>query len=509
METTEDNILLRIKNEQSVGLKEIPVLPYSLFSSKVLELLQKEENHCVIYYAFPFENDLQFIMAIADDKEHSIVLLSHILKSVDEKQLESLTKSNFALHFFEREIYENFGIEFINHPWLKPVRFAFNRFNKEQKVNDYPFYTIKSEELHEVGVGPVHAGVIEPGHFRFICNGEKVLHLEIQLGWQHRGIEQLFLDKQKTLQRNLLAENIAGDTTIGHTLAFAQLMESLCDIKVSEQLKVERSIALELERIAIHTGDIAALCVDIAYNLGANVFGILRTGIINFTQAWCGNRFGKSLIRVGGTNFPFSEELKEKLFHLFYAYEQQFTEMAHLTYRLPSVQNRFDFVGKISRKQAHLLGTVGLSARMSDVSRDIRNSHPFSGFVKFPYESLTLEKGDVFARFLLKRKEIKKSMAWITNVLLNYSFESLKVEKPYYKSALKPDRFVLSLTEGWRGEICHCAITNEKGELIHYKIKDPSMHNWKALELSLRNVEISDFPINNKSYNLSYCGHDL
>jgi Ni,Fe-hydrogenase III large subunit len=509
METSETNNILRIKNGQSVGMNDIPVLSYPLFSSMVLNILQKDENHCLVYYVFSLKNDLHFIMAIADDKEHNILLLSHTLVSGEALQLESLTKSNFALHIFEREIHENFGIEFIDHPWLKPVRFAHNRFNKVQKVNDYPFYSIKSEELHEVGVGPVHAGVIEPGHFRFICNGEKVLHLEIQLGWQHRGIEQLFLEKQKTLQRNILAENIAGDTAIGHTLAFAQLMETLSDIEVSEQLMMERSIALELERIAIHTGDIAALCTDIAYSLGANIFGILRTGIINFTQSWCGNRFGKSLIRVGGTNFPFSNELKQKLFHVFDAYEKQFMEMTHLTYRLPSVQNRFDFVGKISTRQARLIGAVGLSARMSDVLRDIRVSHPFSGFAKFPYESLTLEKGDVFARFLLKRKEIKKSIAWITNILLNYSFDSPKVEKPDYKSDLKPDRFSISLTEGWRGEICHCAITNKNGELIHYKIKDPSMHNWKALELSLRNLEISDFPINNKSYNLSYCGHDL
>jgi len=501
--------LLRIKNGQSVGLEEINTLNYADFSTSVLTLLQEEQNHCVAYYAYRNANDLRFIMAIADDIQQDIIIFSHILKADEKKELASLTKHIFALHIFEREIHENFGVAFTDHPWLKPVRFAYNRADKNIKVNDYPFYSIKSEELHEVGVGPIHAGVIEPGHFRFICNGENVLHLEIQLGWQHRGVEQVFLDKKKTLQRNLLAENIAGDTVIGHTNTFAQVIEALAGIEVTEQTLIERTLALELERIAIHTGDTAALCIDAAYYLGANVFGILRTGIINFIQAWCGNRFGKSLIRVGGTNFPFTEALKQQLLLVLSAYEKQYIEMSHLTYRLPSVQNRFDFVGNISNTQARLIGTVGVSARMSNVMRDIRVTHPGLAYKKFPYETILTERGDVFARFLLKRKEIKRSVIWIHNLLNNYTFDALNTKKPVYNLRLKPNSFAISLTEGWRGEICHCAITDEKGELLHYKVKDPSMHNWKALELSLRNVEISDFPINNKSYNLSYCGHDL
>ncbi len=501
--------IVRIINGEALSLDEIQILDYIDFSAFVLDFLKKEENHCAAYYAFRREDDLQFIMAIALDDEHDIAILSHVLKSDAKQELESLTRHIFALHIFEREIHENFKVDFLNHPWLKPVRFAFNRADRDLKINDYPFYSIKSEELHEVGVGPVHAGIIEPGHFRFICNGENVLHLEIQLGWQHRGVEQLFLDKKKNLQRNILAENIAGDTVAGHTSTFASVMEALAGIEISEQTLIERALAIELERIAIHTGDIAALCVDAAYNLGANVFGILRTGIINFTQSWCGNRFGKGLIRTGGTHFPFTEELKQDLLKVLAGYEKQFIEMSHLTYRLPSVQNRFDDVGNITKLQAALLGTVGVSARMSGLARDIRVSHPQFAFQKFPYETIMTEKGDVFARFLLKRKEIKRSIAWIRNLMKEYNFDASKSENPDYNLSLKANHFAIALTEAWRGEICHCAITDGKGELMHYKVKDPSMHNWKALELSLRNVEISDFPINNKSYNLSYCGHDL
>ena len=501
--------ILRIKNNQSVDIKKIPNVSYDDFYALVLDIFTHEDNHCLSYFAYRKDNGLHFIMAVADDKSHDIILLSHFLKTSEKARLQSLSEKVFALHIFEREIHENFRVEFLNHPWPKPVRFAHNRANKDLQVNDYPFYSIKSEELHEVGVGPIHAGVIEPGHFRFICNGENVLHLEIQLGWQHRAIEQLFLDKKHNLQRNILAENIAGDTAIGHTTTFAQIMEVLAEKQVTEQTHIERALAMELERIAIHTGDISALCIDAAYHLGANVFAILRTAIINFTQRWCGNRLGKGLVRIGGTHFPFTEDLKEEMLEMLLKYEKQFNEMASVTYRLPSIQNRFDFVGKVSTKQARSIGTVGLSARMSNIERDIRISHPNPAMEKFPYKMIVLENGDVFSRFMLKKKEIATALEWIRNLMDNYQFEASKTEQPNYNLPLSPNKFAISINEAWRGEVCHCAITDEKGELMHYKVKDPSMHNWKALELSLRNTEISDFPINNKSYNLSYCGHDL
>jgi len=503
------NKILKIKNNQSVDLKDITVCKYTDFYQIVTELLIQSENHCLSYFAHKTNKGLQFIMAVGDDKNHNILLLSHLLKPDGNPELQSLSKEIVALQIFEREIHENFGINFLGHPWQKPVRFAHNRANKKMQIVDYPFYSIKSEELHEVDVGPIHAGIIEPGHFRFICNGENVLHLEIQFGWQHRGIEQLFLNKENNLQRNLLAENIAGDTVIGHTTAFAQTFEALADKQLSEQRHIERALALELERIAIHTGDISGLCTDIGYHFGSNVFGILRTAIINFTQFWCGNRFGKSLIRIGGTHFPFTEKLKGELLDVLQKFEIQFEEMIDITFRLPRVQNRFDFVGTVTKEQAQKIGTVGLSARMTQIIRDVRVSHPNIAYQKFPYKTITAEKGDVFARFILKRKEVRKSIAWIRNVMENYTFDALPDEKPDYQLELKPNSFAISLLEAWRGEVCHCAITDESGKLKHYKITDPSMHNWKALEISLRNVEISDFPINNKSYNLSYCGHDL
>ena len=338
-----------------------------------------------------------------------------------------------------------------------------------------------------------------------------VLHLEIQLGWQHRGVEHLLLEKPKLLQRTVLAESIAGDTTIGHTLAFARVMEGLSGISVNSRLDAERAIALELERIAIHTGDISALCTDVAYQLGTAVFGALRTPLINYTQDWCGNRFGKGLIRTGGSHYSLTDELIQRLRNLLDDFEWRFKEMADKAYSLVSVENRFDEIGIVTNKQAKLIGTVGMAARMSGVKRDIRHSHPFASFSDIPYSPVILEKGDVYARYYLRRLEIEESINYIRKVLDNkrYFLSEATSPVPETNLNLSPVSISVSMVEGWRGEICHCAVTDEQGKIIHYKVKDPSMHNWKALELSLRDLEISDFPINNKSYNLSYCGHDL
>ncbi len=183
-----DNSYLEIeKNPSAVDLNEVPVIEYESFYTKVRDLLRNGSNHCLSYFGFERDNDLIFICLIADDSSGKVRAFSFSVGR-EISSVKSLTTECPAMHIFEREIHENLGIGFDGHPWLKPVRYPFNRKNRDKVMDNYPFYKIESEELHEVGVGPIHAGVIEPGHFRFICNGEKVLHLEIHLGYQHRGI---------------------------------------------------------------------------------------------------------------------------------------------------------------------------------------------------------------------------------------------------------------------------------------------------------------------------------
>jgi Ni,Fe-hydrogenase III large subunit/Ni,Fe-hydrogenase III component G len=501
-----------IKNQETISLAKVRILRYDQFYSEVVGLMKQPQVHCVNYFAYPDHDLLKFICCLADDVVGDIKIFSHEVEKREKMQLASITAEVYAFHIFEREIAENFGVEFINSPWPKPVRYAFNRADRNKIINSYPFYKIQSDELHEVGVGPIHAGVIEPGHFRFLCNGETVLHLEIQLGWQHRGIEDLFLKKSALIQRTVLSESIAGDTAVGHASTFAGLMESLGNVSINDRLNMERTIGLELERIAMHIGDLSNMCIGLAYQLGASVFGALRTPTINYSQLWCGNRFGKGLIRVGGTHYPLNESLIESLEKFLNNFENRFLTMAEKMFSLSSVLMRMENIGTVTKTQMQLIGAVGMAARMTGIERDLRRSHPTGAYQKFACDPVfEITNGDVWARATLRRKEIISSIDYIRTLIAKLKSSNDANSKPISEDKLRltPNSLSVSLTEGWRGEICHCAITNDDGEIRHYKIKDPSVHNWMALALSLRDLEISDFPINNKSYNLSYCGHDL
>ncbi len=494
-----------IINNQTISLAEIPEVGYNGFMELNTGFLTDfPERHCVNYFGYPVGNQIKLICCIADDNTHQIYVSSCLVKSGDK--LDSFTARNYNFEKFEREIHENFGVGYNDHPWLKPVKYAKTRFDQSQTIANYPFFAIESDELHEVGVGPIHAGIIEPGHFRFICNGEQILHLEIQLGYQHRGIEQQFLEKKKLLQRTTLAESIAGDTVVGHTTAFSQVWESLCGFQPLRDIEFARTLALELERMAVHTGDLSAVCTDIAYQLGSAVFGRLRTPIINFMQEWGGNRLSKGLIRPGRNQFPFTPELGKRLFEILDVYEPDFLEMNKQLFQLPSALSRFERTGVVSYDDVLAIGTVGMAARMSGLNRDTRTSHPFALYGELNHEPVVKHHGDVYSRVQIRREEIKQSMKYVRKLIQNVP--EMTAKEPALGTP-KPNSFALSLVEGWRGEICHCAITGEQGELVHYKVKDPSFHNWLALALAVRNNEISDFPICNKSFNLSYSGHDL
>jgi len=494
---------ISIKNSQSIPVEQVPVLKYDDFFS-VFDLLHDDSNHCVNYFAVNEGNDIRLWAMIANDVEHSIYVFS--CKVAKGATLKSLTVDFPGMHAYEREIAEVFDLHFIDSNWNKPLRFPFNRKNSDITIDKYPFYSIDSHELHEVGVGPIHAGIIEPGHFRFICNGEKVLHLEIQLGYQHRGVESLMVQNQDVVYQTKLAESIAGDTLVGNTLAYAYLIESLSGKTMPESVEIERAIALELERIAIHTGDLSALCTDVAYQFGTVVFQDLRTIIINTFLAWCGNRFARKLIFPMKNKYPLTPELKEKIAKNLAEYESRFHEMAQLMFDIPSILARFENVGVVTPQQARDMMFVGMAARTCGIERDVRKSHPIGYFKTKSIAPIVLKNGDVMARAKLRHLEIVASLQHIKE-LLQLHPSSQKITDANVQ--LMPNTLSLSLIEGWRGELCHVAITDAQGKLLHYKIKDPSLHNWFALALAVRNNDISDFPICNKSFDLSYCGFDL
>ncbi len=451
-------------------------------------------GRAVAYFAVPEGGAYRLVMAIAFDRDGRAEVYSTAVAG----PFRSLTPSFPQLHLFEREIYEQSGLKPEGHPWLKPLRF--NTPGAIPGVADY--FTVHGSQVHEVAVGPVHAGIIEPGHFRFQCHGERVFHLEIMLGYQHRGVEKKMICGPDGRSIHY-AETLAGDTTVGHAWAYCGAVEALAGVNVPPRAQALRGIMLELERLANHTGDLGALAGDVAYLPTASFCGRLRGDFLNMSALICGNRFGRNMLCPGGVafdlDFALIKELKLRLDNTYRDVENAVS----LLWETNSVSDRFDGTGIIAKEVAEGLGIVGPAARASGVGLDTRRNFPYG-----PYEGFTMSvsgSGDVYSRAYVRWLEIQKSAELVAAWL-----DALP-EGPVSADCgeLKSGGAALSLVEGWRGQICHFAVTGADGKFSHYKVVDPSFHNWQALAMALRGGEISDFPLCNKSFNLSYCGRDL
>lgn len=420
----------------------------------------------------------------------------------------SLTGQVPQVHLFEREIYEKHGLVPEGHPWLKPVRFE---KTAGPEIGSMDFFRVTGDEVHEVSVGPIHAGVIECGHFRFQCLGELVMHLEISLGYHHRGVEALLRNgpHPRTLP---LMEALAGDTTIAHTWAYCANVEALADLPARPRGQVVRALALELERLANHTGDMGALAGDVGFLPTQSYCGRLRGDWLNMSAMLCGSRFGRGLLVPGGVRQDMDHALIMALKERISLTARDVQGALKLFWDSPSVLSRLG-VGAVSLETARNLGLVGVAARASGLERDARHSHPLPGLPP-PPELHTAARGDVYARAEIRHKEITASVDFCQRLLADFldmngdGDESLCAAVPE-TPPLMPGHVAVSLAEGWRGEVCHVGVTDNQGRLAAYSAVDPSFHNWMGLAVALRGQQISDFPLCNKSFNLSYCGHDL
>lgn len=477
------------ENNKKINAIEIP----SISIDEMKNDIKKLEKRVIGFFGKQEFDNVRLYVVLADD-EYGKFFVSSSLFTPEMKSYDSFTKDFPSFHMFEREFYEEFGIEPLNHPWLKPVRINQDKYN---------FFEMNGEDVHEVAVGPIHAGVIEPGHFRFMCQGEKVYELEIMLGYQHRGVEELFL-KNKNFN-NRLAESVCGDSVIAYNMTYSQIMESLSDVKIPERAEIIRRIALEMERIAVHIGDMGAIAGDMAYLMGASIYGVTRTLVINTMLEISGSRFGRGLIDVGGVNFDIDKKMSDKIRKMLTDVEKTVDRITEVMLKMPSCISRMERTGVVSKETAKKLGAVGMAARASGIKLDAR----FDFKDKWYNENSEsfVATGDVHSRFCLRYKEIKESIKYINNLLDKLKMVENLLKVPVGK--FTPNSFVLSITEGWRGEIVHIAITGANSELLRYKMKDPSFNNWYMLAMAVRNNGISDFPLCNKSFNLSYCGNDL
>jgi Ni,Fe-hydrogenase III large subunit len=267
-----------------------------------------------------------------------------------------------------------------------------------------------------------------------------------------------------------------------------------------------RGIALELERIANHIGDLGALAGDVGYLPTASYCGRIRGDVLNLTATACGSRFGRSLLRPGGVAFDLNEEILRQMAPRLEAAAKDTAIADALLWDSPSVMARFEGTGLVSMEVCEEIGLVGPAARACGVDRDVRKDHPFGIYRYAHIPSCTWRTGDVFGRAHIRSIEIQRAFSFVHEQLDALPSGEARAERI---AALAPDRLAVSLVEGWRGEICHVAITNGEGRFSSYKVVDPSFHNWFGLAYAMRGQPISDFPLCNKSFNLSYCGHDL
>lgn len=448
------------------------------------------------WFGVPEDGGVRLVAVIAIDAENAL----RVGRSEPVRGgYPALTERRPEAHLFEREVWEQHGLEPAGHPGLKPVRRSDGAAPAQGE-----FFRVEGREVHEVAVGPVHAGIIEPGHFRFQCAGEEVLHLEIALGYQHRGVERRLVGGPDA-RTPVGIEAVAGDASIAHATAHAMALEALAGSEAPLRAQWLRAVALELERLANHTGDLGALANDVAFLPTAAACGKIRGDFLNLTALACGNRFGRGLVRAGGGRWDLeparATQLRERL-------ARALTDVEEATawfWDAASVRARFEGVGAVSAEEGAALGLVGPAARACGLVRDVRYDQP-AGWHRFAQVTPAVwPGGDVLARARVRWLEIQRSGAWLLEQLGAAPEGAVRESL----APLAGDTLAVALVEGWRGEVCHVVLTDDAGKFRRYKIVDPSFHNWPGLALALRGQAVSDFPICNKSFNLSYSGFDL
>jgi len=505
------NRFVSLSNGEAIPLSTLPDLTLEQWQQSVLAGVSGGQRVAALFGASTPQPDRTRLYAVLADDEQNQLCAGRT--QIEGDSFPSLTPACPQVHLFEREIAEQFGLKPLGHPWLKPLRYHGSASGRDawERAPDLPiqpgvtdFYRVEGDEVHEVAVGPVHAGIIEPGHFRFQCHGEQVFHLEIALGFQHRGVEQGLAGGPDRRSVHY-AETLAGDSTIAHTTAYCQIVEALAGCRKSARAQMLRGVALELERLANHVGDLGALSADVGFLPTASYCGRIRGDYLNMTALLCGSRFGRGMIRPGGVGFDVDDARCAELLRRLDLAEKVTANAVNLLWNTPSVMARLEHTGHLPQAVAIELGIVGPAARACGLTRDIRNDQP-SGIFRFAHIPVaTCETGDAFARAYVRWLEIQRSLRFIREQLA-----SIPAGAPLISTGPPaPESFAVTLNEGWRGELCHVAVTDPQGRFARYKVVDPSFHNWSALAYVLRDQEISDFPLCNKSFNLSYCGHDL
>jgi Ni,Fe-hydrogenase III large subunit/Ni,Fe-hydrogenase III component G len=421
-------------------------------------------------------------------------------------------------HWSERAIWDLFGLVPEGHPRLKhlvlhdPYEPGFHPLRRtplavphpEDKNRKYRFLEVRGEGVYEIPVGPIHAGVIEPGHFRFSCFGETILNLEIRLGYVHRGVEKR-LTEVPWQKARFVAEAAASDTAVGNALAHAVAMESLLDIQPTPHTQALRTLALEIERLAMHIIDVGGVAMDIGLIGIAGTMGRLRGLALGMAQALSGSRFMRGFIMPGGVHDVKPERLK-KVRELCAVLHKELVPVVSMIQQNQNASERMENIGKISQSLAQEFGLVGVAARAAGIAYDCRKHFQHATYPNYSPPVAVDHGGDIASRTRVRLAEIWTSLDVISAVLDDLPGQT---RAPIVPPTLPPDSVACGIVEAFRGELIHLVFTDSDGKIRRYAIKDPSFNNFTTVSIAIRNNLIADFPLCNKSLSLSYSGNDL
>jgi len=436
----------------------------------------------------------------------------------DAPYFDSLAKSIHSASLFEREIWEMFGLEPKGNPdlrrlrlhdevWPKgnyPLRKDFQSMQAGD-LSDYKFGKVEGEGVFEIPVGPVHAGIIGPGHFRFSVAGEPIINLETRFGFTHRGVEKLFEGKS-CLEAIRLSECVSGDMSFGHSLAFAQAVEKISRVSIPKQAVYLRGIFLELERMYNHVNDIGGMAVDVGFSFPSAYASVIKEAILQLNDKLTASRYLKKVNAVGGVLKDLDEDKRLILLDSLKSIKKDFNQLVKILYSSVSFMDRIDTTGALRRKTAEGIGVVGLIARASGIPADLREYFPGVGAVykEARFKMVTEESGDVLARLKLRIAEFKESSR-----LIEFFTGKLMTGQEISSYPELKQGSALGYAEGWRGPVLYWIETDAAGLIQRCKIVDPSFLNWQGLSYAVLGNIIPDFPLCNKSFDLSYSGGDL
>jgi Ni,Fe-hydrogenase III large subunit len=458
-----------------------------------------------------------FVYHVFEQKGNPQYLIERTTVPAEDPEFPSLAAELPALNWQEREIQDWFGIKAAGHPNPRRVALHDNWPDVHPLRKDFPIETVLppfegerhiyrpalGEGVLQVPVGPVHAGIIEPGHFSFAVAGEPILYLQLRMFYTHKGTEKLF--ENLPIQKGVfLAESISGDSSFSHATAFCQAIETAAEIEVPARALVMRTILLELERIYNHVADIGAIATDVGYVIASAHAGRIRELMLTLNEQLTGNRLLRGMACVGGVRRAWDEDQGGKLRSTLDAFEPEFNDLIGLIYSSDSTRDRLERTGILWPEKAKDLGIVGVGGRASGIDIDVRRDHPYAAYDRIPFRVPVYQAGDVWHRMQVRIDEVKESIG-IVRMAAGQIPAGPHCAPP---RPIPADRCAMSAVEGWRGEIVHWVRTGTNNRLERCKVKDPSLNNWPAIVEAVQGNIIADFPVINKSFNLSYSGTD-